>query len=272
MKTSHRSIGDVVAGWTLAAVFGLAAPAVAQSRAGTETANRSEGVVKRVDPTDFSTRFEVRNDYQDVQGGGSVNMLVPRMDYAVSKAFSLRVETPIVAANPDTPGNDGESGLGDMLVRTSYRAARGEGYAVVVAAEFIFDTASKDSLGTGKNIIAPLVFASLDVPRYHSVFFPFLQHFFTISGDDARPDVSYTSIKPVWLTRWPDRYYTVVEPNVIIDHERADRVGLTLEGEIGRFMDRNLALWARPGVGLHGDTIPQVYNWNFEVGLRYILD
>lgn len=274
MKIWYRSTRGVLAAWTAATVFGFAAPAVAQAQAqaGTEAANGSESVVKRIDPTDFSTRLEVRNEYQDLQGGGSMNMLVPRLDYAVSSTFSLRLETPIVAADPNTPGNNGDSGMGNLLVRTSYRAARGQGYAVVVAAEFIFDTASKDSLGSGKNVIAPLVFASLDVPRYHSVFFPFLQHYFTVSGDDARPDANYTSFKPVWLTRWPDRYYTVVEPHFIIDHERGDRVGLTLEGEFGRFLDRNLALWARPGVGLHGDNIPLVYNWNFEVGLRHILN
>lgn len=271
MKIWYLSTRFVVAAWTVAAVFGFTASAEAQSQAGTDAANGSESVVKRIDPTDFSTRLEVRNEYQDLQGGG-MNMLVPRLDYAVSKTFSLRLETPIVAADPNTPGNNGESGLGNLLVRTSYRAARGEGYAVVVAAEFNFNTASKDSLGTGKNVIAPLVFASLDMPRFHSVFFPFLQHYFTVSGDDARPDVNYTSLKTVWLTRWPDRYYTVVEPHFIIDHEHADRVGLTLEGEFGRFLDRNLALWVRPGVGLHGDNIPLVYNWNFEVGLRYIFN
>jgi hypothetical protein len=46
--------------------FGFAAPAVAQAQAGTEAANGSESVVKRIDPTDFSTRLEVRNEYQDL--------------------------------------------------------------------------------------------------------------------------------------------------------------------------------------------------------------
>lgn len=251
-----------------AVLFGVAFSVSAQSQ--TESRSGPDNIVKRLDPTDFTTRAEVRNEYQDLQGGGSLNLLVPRLDYAVSKTLSLRLETPIVRSDPNTPANDGESGLGNLLVRASYRAARGEGYAVVVASEFSFDTASKDSLGMGKNVIAPLVFASIDLPRYHSVFFPFLQHYYTVSGDDARHDVHYTSIKPVLLTRWPDRFYTVVEPHFIIDHERADRVGMTLEGEAGRFLNRNVMVWARPGVGLHGDNLPQVYNWNLEIGVRYI--
>lgn len=42
-----------------------------------------------------------------------------------------------------------------------------------------------------------------------------------------------------------------------------------LEAEGGRFLTRQLAVWARPGIGLHGDDLPQVYNWNLKIGVRY---
>ena len=48
-----------------------------------------------------------------------------------------------------------------------------------------------------------------------------------------------------------------------------DKVGLTLEAEAGKFVDRRTALWLRPGIGLHGDDLPQVYNWNLQVGVRH---
>lgn len=271
MRTSLRPNARGLAALVL--VSGLLAPTVhAQTGNGAATQATSDAIVKRLDPTDFNTRLEVRNEYQDLQGGGSVNLLVPRLDYAVNNALSLRVETPIVSSDPHTAGNNGESGFGNLLFRASYRAARGEGYALVVGGELILDTASKDTLGNGKDVFAPLAFGSIDLPNLRSVFFPFLQYYTTIGGDDARPDVHYTSIKTVLLTRWPNRLYTVVEPHFIVDHEHADRVGVTLEGEVGRFLNRNVALWARPGIGLHGDNLPQVYNWNFEVGFRYIFN
>ena len=271
MKQSCRPKFRGLAAFFLSATL-LVASAHAQTESGGATQTASDAIVKRLDPTDFNTRLEVRNEYQDLQSGGSVNLLVPRLDYAVSNALSLRVETPIVNSDPNTAGNNGESGFGNLLFRASYRAARGEGYALVVGGELILDTASKDTLGNGKDVFAPLAFGSIDLPNLRSVFFPFLQYYTTIGGDDARPDVHYTSIKTVLLTRWPDRFYTVVEPHFIIDHEHSDRVGVTLEGEVGRFLNRNVALWARPGVGLHGDNLPQVYNWNFEVGFRYIFN
>ena len=138
--------------------------------------------------------------------------------------------------------------------------------------EFIFNTATKDVLGAGKNVIAPLIFASFDLPQYNSVVFPFLQQFVTLGGDDARRNVHYTSIKSAFLTRWPNLTYTVVEPRLIVDHERADKTGMTLEGELGRFLNRDTAIWTRPGIGLFGNDLPQIYDWKFEVGVRFFLN
>jgi hypothetical protein len=35
---------------------------------------------------------------------------------------------------------------------------------------------------------------------------------------------------------------------------------------------KSLGLYLRPGVGLWGDNIPPVYDWNIEVGLRYVFN
>lgn len=234
-----------------------------------EAEERTDAAPARADSLDFRMRGELRNEYVDYQRGGGANMIVPRLDYAVTPAFSLRVEAPVVASGPELAGESNQSGFGDLLFRTSYRVVRTGGYAAVVGGELILDTASKDSLGYGKEVLAPLAYASIDIPRCRSVLFPFIQHYFTIGGDDSRPDVHYSSVKAAMLTRWPDRFYTVVEPQLIVDHERADRVGATLEAEGGRFLTRRLAAWARPGIGLHGDDLPQVYNWNLKIGVRY---
>jgi hypothetical protein len=229
----------------------------------------STGAGTRPDALEFRMRGELRDEYVDYQQGGGSNMLVPRLDYAVTPAFSVRLEAPLVTSGPELAGESNRSGFGDLLLRASYRVSRGPGYAVVAGAEALLDTASTESLGYGKQVLAPLVYASIDVPRCRSVLFPFAQRFFTVGGDDSRPDVDYTLLKAAMLTRWHDRLYTVVEPQVVVDHERADRVGAMLEVEGGRFLDRRTTIFARPGIGLHGDDLPQVYNWNLKVGVRY---
>jgi hypothetical protein len=263
MIYAHRLPAHILCAYilTLAAGFGFPGAALAQ----VETASGADAAPRSSQPADFrTTRAEIRDEIQGLQGGGTVYMIVPRVDFSANPDLSFRIETPMVFA-------DTESGIGDFLFRGSYRVARGAGYAIVAGSEIILNTARKDALGMGKNVIAPLVFASIDLPQYNSVVFPFLQHYVTLSGDDARRDVHYTSIKSAFLTRWPNLMYTIVEPQVIVDHERADKVGLTLEGEIGRFLNRDTAIWARPGIGLFGDNLPQVYNWKFEVGVRFFL-
>lgn len=270
MSNTYRFRVRILSAYILsaAAVFGFAGPAFSQ----VESASGADAAPKSSQPADFRTsRFEIRDDYYDLHGVGTVYMIVPRVDFAVDRDLSFRIETPMVFADPGAPNNATESGIGDLLFRGSYAVTRGPGYTIVAGSELILDTARKDLLGMGKNVIAPLVYASIDVPQYDSVVFPFLQHYVTLDGDNARPDVHYTSIKSAFLTRWRNLTYTIVEPQVVVDHERADKVGMTLEGEAGHFVNRTTAIWVRPGVGLFGDNLPQVYNWKFEVGIRFFL-
>jgi hypothetical protein len=243
-------------------------PASLPAAAQPQEVSPSKSIVTSVDPTDFFTRIVVRNEYRSLQSGREMNLFVPRLEYAFSKTFQVWLETPFVHAKSDDPGVASEMGLGDILLRGAIRAARGERYAVVVGAEVIFDTASEPMLGTGNYQFAPLVFASIEVPRFRSTLFPFYQHYFSIAGDNS-PDINYASIRPsVILTKWPNRFYTVIDPNFFIDFERDMDSGMMLEFEIGRGVSENVTVWIRPGVGVYGD-IPRVYDWNLEGGIRY---
>jgi hypothetical protein len=256
-----------------AVVFAVAAIGVGCAWAQTDPAQTgltSDAVLKRLDPTDFRTRAEIRNEYQSLQGGGSRNVVVPRVDYALTRVFSVRLETPYVRYDPDRPGRAVDSGFGDFLIRPAWRAVRGEGYAVVAACEFIFDTADDPTLGFGRNVAGPLVFAAVDLPKLSSTFFPNLQHYFSHGNGGSGNDVSYSVVKANLLTRWPNRYYTFLEPVVIVDYERNHQTGMTVELELGKLLTPNAGVWVRPGVGVFGNDLPQVYNWNLEMGLRYI--
>ena len=155
--------------------------------------------------------------------------------------------------------------------RCASRATQRDGFALILVTELIFDTADDSRLGQGKNIVAPLVYAAIDLPKHDSVFFPNIQHYFSVSGDENRPDVNYTVLKPNLLTRWPNKVYTFLEPQFTIDWERDAKVGLTIELEVGKILSKNIAAWARPGIGvINRNELPQVYEWNLEVGMRYI--
>jgi len=242
-------------------------PGVTQSQEAAQLPTKS--VVTRIDPTDFFTRLVVRNEYRSLQSGEEINLFLPRLEYALSKTFQVQVEVPVAYADPEAVEIDSETGLGDIRLRGAIRAARGKRYAVVVATDLVMDTASEATLGLGKYRLGPLVFASIEVPRLRSTFFPFYQHYFSFAGDRNRRDINYASIRPsVILTKWPNRWYTVIDPNFFVDFEGDADSGMTLELEIGHPLGKNMNFWIRPGIGVYGD-IPQVYDWNFECGLRY---
>src|SRR5258706_233587 len=188
MTHAHRLTDYILAAYVLilAAGFGFSGSAFSQ----VESASGADAGPGSGQPAEFrGSRFEIRDEYEDLQGGGTVYMIVPRVDFSANPDLSFRIETPIVFHDPGTPNNGTESGMGDLLFRGSYRVARGAGYAIVAGRELILNTATKDALGTGKNVIAPLIYASIDLPQYNSVAFPFLQHYVTLGGDDTRPDV-----------------------------------------------------------------------------------
>jgi hypothetical protein len=240
--------------------------------AATSSSEDSGHAAIRLDPTDFRTRLDFRNRYQAPQFGGYRDTFTSRLDYAFSKIVGMRIELPYVHSDPHNPRTASDTGIGDLSVRVNYRVLRTPTMALVVGTEMQFDTAESTLLGAGKTVIAPIAFISLDVPLLRSTLFPTVQYFRSIAGDDRRPDVNYTAAKLFTITRWPANFYTGTEAVVYIDHERDQRVGATLEVEAGRFVSPHLALWLRPGIGTHGDDIPQVYHWNFEVGFRYLFD
>lgn len=228
----------------------------------------AEATLKR--PTDFRSRAEIRNEYQDLENGGYRNLVIPRFEYAISPSVAARLETPYVVYHA---GGNGEQvhGEGDLLGRVAWRPVQREGFALIVGTEVIFDTAKSSSLGFGKTLLAPLMYAAIDLPKHDSVFFPNIQHFVSVAGESHRDDVSFTTLKPNLLTRWPNNVYTFLEPQFTIDWERDAKTGLTVELEVGKVLNRNIAAWVRPGIGaLNKDELPFVYVWNLEVGMRYI--
>ncbi len=264
--TTMQAKSELALRCTCLLVLLLAQPLAGQAQPAAPSA--AEATLKK--PTDFRSRAEVRNEYQNLEGDGYRDIVTPRFEYAVKSSVALRLELPYVTYDP---GGAGErvSGQGDLLARGAWRAIQREGFALIVAADVFFDTADDDRLGFGKTVLAPHMYAAIDLPKYDSVFFPNIQHTVSVAGDRTRGDVSFTTLKTNLLTRWPNKVYTFLEPQFSIDWERDAKTGLTLELEIGKILSRNIAAWVRPGIGaINKSELPFVYEWNLEVGMRYI--
>ncbi len=227
----------------------------------------SVDVAKRIDPTDFKHRFDLRGEYIDY-GTVSTYTVTPRGEYAFTNSVGLRVELPVVRYDAGT-GSTPDQGIGNLLTRLAWRAVRGEGYAMVVGSELIFNTASDATLGNGKNVIAPLVFWSIDIPQAKSVFFPFVQYGRSFSGETSREAVHYTNLRTSILTRWPSKVYSFVEVSYWFDHERSNSYSSNIKAEVGRFFTPKTGFYIRPGTGLSGTDNRLGVKSTMEIGMRH---
>jgi len=242
-----------------------AAPALSQSK---DTEAASGGISESLNPKKAKPRFFLRNEFRERKDDTQINITEALYDLPLTDNLVLRTQVPYVINNPPNAGS--VNGLGDITNVLAYSYYRGEGKSYFAALEARWDTATEPQTGVGKTLLAPTWFATINVPKYNTILFPLVQTYFTVGGDDTRPDINYTALKGRFLTKLENRYYVFTEPVIYIDHEDSNDSTGVLELELGRFVNKQTMLYARPGVGLWGNTgSPYLFKWNFEVGYRY---
>ncbi|MBM3336534.1 MAG: hypothetical protein FJY60_02400 [Betaproteobacteria bacterium] len=223
-------------------------------------------MAKRIDPTDFKNRFDLRSEFNQY-ATASNQLIIPRFEYALSKSLGFRTELPVSRYDPADGG--ASAGIGNLLTRIAWRAVRNDDYALVVGSELTFDTASNANLGSGKHVLAPFVFAAIDLPQAKSVFFPYIQYGKAIGGDASREDVNYTNMRGSLLTRWPDKMYSFIEYSYWIDHQHSNVTSSQVKAEVGKFLLPKTGFYVRPGTGLSGTDQRFGVHWSLELGLRH---
>ena len=254
-----------------ATLLGVVSITTAFAQTTSTPAAGSGEISKRIDPGRQTSRFFLRDEYREREDGEKANFLEGLYEFPVNDRLNVRLQAVFVNRNP-TEGAT-ESGLGDITTRVAYRFLTTDaGNSYFFAIENKWDTASDDTLGTGKNLIAPTAYGFIKLPQYKMIAFPLVQTFFTMGGDDARQDISYSLIRPMALRRLENRYYLFFEPSIYVDHKSGDDTTGNLEIELGRFVDEGkMMVYGRPGFTMWGDDTPFSMDWNFEVGFRYFM-
>ena len=242
-----------------------AAPALSQSE---DTKAESGSISESLNPDKAKPRFFIRNEFRQREDGAHINITEPLYDLPLTDNLVLRTTVPYVINNP--PDGPSTNGLGDISNALIYRYYKGSGKSYFAGIDARWNTASKRTLGVGNTLLAPTWAATISVPEYNTILFPLVQTFFSVDHDDGREQINYTVLKGRFLTKLENRYYTFVEPLIYFDHEDSNDSTGTLEVELGRFVNNQTMLYARPGAGLWGNTgSPYLYEWNFEIGYRY---
>ena len=251
----------------LAAFLGLmpATSAFSQSKQAQETTG---DISKTVSPDKAKPRFFLRDEFREREDETQINILEALYDLPLSDDIVLRTQIPFVNNNPLMGPTT--HGLGDITNVLSYQYKRDNGKSYFIGLEVRWNTAVEPTLGVGNTLVAPTWFASISVPKYNSILFPLAQVFFSVDHDPGREELNYTALKPRWLTKLKNRYYTFVEPIIYIDHENDNETTGVLEVELGRFVNPQTMAYVRPGAGLWGETDSKyLFDWNFEIGIRY---
>ena len=197
--------------------------------------------------------------------------------FELGQKWQLRLKSRYKSLNIDNPEDDpfnasSVSGIGDMDLRILYMAYTSKNKKISIAAglEATFNLATNDALGTGKNLLSPMIFfvfpGSLGKG---SLFVPAYQYVFDIGGDPARANVSRSQIDLyfVWLLAH-GKNWLIVDPQILIDHNTG-KVPILVEIEWGTMIKPvpGASVYLRPGMGVGED---RPYTWNFEAGLKFI--
>ncbi len=126
--------------------------------------------------------------------------------------FILRPILPVL----DTQFPQDKSGIGDLTVQGYYIPKR-EGAAMELGVGPIvqLDTASDDTLGSGKYSIGPAFLAVHKTKKW--TLGGLLNHLVSVAGDDDRSDVSVTNLQPIVTRSLANGWSTSFSPEISYD-------------------------------------------------------
>jgi hypothetical protein len=223
------------------------------------------------DPSQFFTRIEVFNELQHYDKNGSdfyFNQTVLRTVVKIGKRFTTRIDLPYVHNSINTPANHRQSGIGDITFRLlGYKFFEKPKSAFTVSMEVSMNTAQSPILGTGKNILIPVVSYTQLIPRKKILYSVVLQQANSVGGDEARADVSFSKIQVILIKYWSKRTWSVLAPEWFIDYIQGG-LSMNLRSRMTYAPAPRINIWITPSVGIFGD-FPGRYQWSLDVGGRY---
>jgi hypothetical protein len=225
------------------------------------------------DPSQFLTRIEFFNELQHYDRNGNdfyVNQTTLRTILKIGKRFTTRIDLPYVYNSVNHPANYKQSGIGDISFRLlGYKFFEKKLSAFTASIEISLNTAASPILGTGKNVILPVVSYSQFIPKKKILFSFVLQQANSISGDEVRADISFSKLQAILIKYWSPRTWTVLAPEWFLDYINGG-VSMNLRTRMTYAPTPRMNIWVTPSAGIFGDFAGR-YQWSLDIGGRYFL-
>ena len=199
--------------------------------------------------------WSLREEYYNLPGQAWNNAFVLRMDRAVFKerprplgrnGILTRVDVPFVIAKRA----DGTSaGLGDVYAQTLLLPYQEGRFVLATGSGVFLPTATDRRLGMGKLTIAPVVAPVWFIPK-RGFFLVKAQEYFSVAGDDDRPDLHYMTITPLLVWRLKNKpYWIQLDGETQSDWKRDGHTGYKAGFLVGR-MTKKRGVWIKVEVGM----------------------
>lgn len=194
---------------------------------------------------DLGTFIELRDDFVSRGDRGFSNSAVIRGDYAFNRSVSLRADVPLAV----TQGARGERsvGLGDVLIRPLVRVVGLRRFAMLLGTDLVLDSATSRDLGSGKNLVGPLLQAYVGSPKGSRVGL-FLQHVVSFGGDPERDDVHASVVRPFAVIGLPRGFWLQPDQRFQINYRGGPRLVSTSVLEVGAGLSERVLVYVDPGI------------------------
>jgi hypothetical protein len=266
-----------------------AIPAFAQEEAKAEAPEKAEEPKKKdntgTNPVNFTYDFRLIQEMQQFKDdGGSQNKSYFEFrapmgrDIAnvadkqagalvdMGSRFAVRLRGYYNTVNFNDAANTTLSGIGDFDARVLAIAHSTSKFVIAPGLEGFFNTSSNDLIGSGSNILAPVVFFGwFNALGKHSIAAPGIQHQFSVGGNKVNRtvlDLYYVKI----LAK--GKNWLVINPQPIFDWENNTQY-MVVDVEWGFMIvpKSGIAGSVRPGFGIGKD---RPFNYNFEFAIRFV--
>lgn len=237
-----------------------------------DTASKISNSAKAEDPSQFFTRIEVFNELQRYSNKQDfyVNQTVVRTIVKIGKKFTTRVDLPYINNTINAPAHYKTSGIGDISFRLlGFKFLESKFSAFTASMEISLNTAQSPILGTGKNLLIPVVSYSKVIPERKLLLSVVLQQTNSISGDEERSDISFTKLQFLAVKTLSKRTWVVLGPEWFLDYINGG-LSMNLRSRLGYVLTPRINAWVTPSAGVFGDFTGR-YQWSLDFGARYFL-
>lgn len=240
----------------------------ATAQTATDSVIAKENTAASDDPSQFFTRVEFFNELQHYDKGFYLNQTTLRTIVKIGKRFTTRLDIPFVHNSFNTAADYSHSGIGDISFRLlGYKLMEHPKSAITASVEVSLNTAQSPLLGTGKNLLIPVVSYTQLIPKEKMIFSLVLQQVNAVGGDTTRSNISFSKIQGILIRTWSKRMWTVLAPEWYIDYVHGG-LSMNFRSRLTYAATPRTNIWITPSAGIFGEFQGR-YQWSIDVGGRY---